>query len=167
MKRIYHHYLQWEEFHAGMWRKESKQLEEILFNRAVEFTGDAKLYGSFMLKVLDAWPISCEHNLTDTGMNRKAWIGHAACCLAIKCPEHVTRRAWGYLSQEQQDDANEMARLAIKEWEKRHAAKNPKIHRSMGEARLRGRDTGFSRREVGELVQGSLIPHDLPCNSSQ
>jgi hypothetical protein len=56
--------------------------------------------------------------LTDISQNRRAWIGHAACCMAIKCPEYITRSAWGYLTKEQQDLANAEADRAIAWWER-------------------------------------------------
>ncbi len=121
MKRIWHHYQKWEEYHAGMWGNVSAQDSLKLLADAIKFTGDADLYGSFMRRVIKEWPISCEHNLTETGQNRKAWIGHAAACLAIKCPEHITREAWGHLSQDQQDRANDKAQEAIEAWESAHA----------------------------------------------
>lgn len=118
MKRIYHHYKKWEEVPAGMWESVPSSEARSLLKKAVEFTGNAKLYGSYMRRVINEWPISCEHNLTDVSQNRKAWIGHAATALAIGCPEHITRQAWGFLNQTQQDDANAEAADAIRLWEK-------------------------------------------------
>lgn len=87
--------------------------------QAIEFTGNAELYGHWMMQVIHLWPFACEHNLTDLSQNRRAWIGHAAVQLAIKCPEHVTRSAWGYLTKEQKDLANAAADKAIEFWEGR------------------------------------------------
>jgi len=123
MKKIYHHFRDCEEYGAGMWRHVFGEEKEILFNKAVLFTGNAELYGSWMLKVIDQWPKSCEHNLTNSSMNKQAWIGHAACCLAIGCPEDVTRLAWRELTQKQQDDANKKADYAISVWEKQYMEK--------------------------------------------
>lgn len=119
MKRIYHNYLKWEEHHAGMWGKVSKEIADTMLIKAIEFTGDDQLYGSFMMRVINEWPVSCEHNLTDRSMNRQAWIGHAACCLALGIPEHITRLAWHHLTQEQQDKANNQATKAILAWEQK------------------------------------------------
>lgn len=85
-------------------------------DRAIEFTGDHKLYGSFMLRVVREWPISCENALTDERLSKKAWIGHAACALAFGCPEDIVRQAWGYLSDEQRLLANREAERAIRLW---------------------------------------------------
>ena len=108
----------WEEYHNGMWRQPSVAETEALLPMAIQFTGDHRLYGKWMLKVLTAWPVSAEHNLTNISINRKAWIGHAACCLATGIPEVVTRKAWGELTQRQQDKANDMARKAIAHFER-------------------------------------------------
>lgn len=116
IKRVCHHYSKWEDWKAGMWRRISKIEREKMLPAAINFTGDHKLYGQYMVEVTEKWKIACEHNLTDFSINQKAWIGHAACCLAIHCPEIVTRMAWWHLSEEQRVRANKMAVKAIKFW---------------------------------------------------
>ena len=117
MKRIYHHYTLWEEYKYGMWKTfHGQELDNFLII-AIEFTGNHLLYGYWMKEVIRLWEYSCEHNLSDNSINRQAWIGHAACCLALGCPEHVTRLAWHSLSDNQQILANLQATEAIKEWE--------------------------------------------------
>jgi hypothetical protein len=118
LTKIFHPYHLWEDFQNGMWRILEKTQEEAFLKNAIEFTGNHKLYGEWMLKVVNSWKFSCEHNLTNTSMNRRAWVGHAAACMAIDCPEYITRRAWWNLSKEQQDLANAQADEAIKIWEK-------------------------------------------------
>jgi hypothetical protein len=136
MKKIWHPYTAWEDWQNGMWRIAKPGTRTRLLRKAIEFTGNAKLYGSFMRRVIHEWPIACEHHLTDQNINRKAWIGHAATCLAIQCPEDITRQAWGYLSKQQQDDANLEAELAIEEWERQHEAKNSKLYSQVEKAGL-------------------------------
>jgi hypothetical protein len=78
-----------------------------------------------MQRVIREWPKACEHNLTAVAMNRQAWIGHAATAMALDgCPETITRQAWGRLTQEQQDAANEQAQKAIDQWINWHEAKD-------------------------------------------
>lgn len=122
MKRIWHHFEKWEE--ALMWDATPSEDRVELLAQAIKFTGNAKLYGEWMLKVLDQWPVSCEQNLSNISANRRAWIGHAASYLAVKATEDVTREAWGHLTQEQQDEANGMADEAIREWHRRQRANN-------------------------------------------
>lgn len=113
-KRVYHPFDKWEEVPHGMWSPvEDKKL---WLEKAIVFTGNYKLYGSYMLRVISEWPISCENALTDNNLNKKAWVGHAACALGIGCPEHITREAWGYLTYEQQLLANKEADRAIWLW---------------------------------------------------
>ena len=113
-KRVYHPFDKWEEVAHGMWSPvEDKKL---WLEKAIVFTGNYKLYGSYMLRVIKEWPISCENALTDNNLNKKAWVGHAACALAIGCPEHITREAWGHLAYEQQFLANKEADRAIWIW---------------------------------------------------
>lgn len=131
LTKVWHHYKNWEDFSAGLWRSVSGAERVKLLKLAINFTGDAKLYGSYMQKVIRIWPISCEQNLTDQNINRRAWIGHAACCLAIGSPDDVTRSAWGYLTPTQQDEANAEADRAISDWEQEHARKNRAVHREV------------------------------------
>ena len=108
---------------------------------AFEFTGDAKLYGSYMQRVIREWPVSCENALTDYFLNRKAWIGHAAVALALQIPEDITRAAWAKLTSEQQLLANKEASRAIQAWEYTYI-KDRKLYQDMGKPLLFGWDTG-------------------------
>lgn len=115
IERVWRPYTEWEELHHNMWGEvhDSKMMLEC----AIAFTGDAVLYGGYMQRVIREWPASCENALTDLHLNRKAWIGHAAAALALNCPEDITRKAWGKLSDEQQHLANLEAVRAIQSWE--------------------------------------------------
>jgi hypothetical protein len=118
ISRVYYPYYIWEDWKYGMWRDISDQKERDRYLKlAIKFTGNTKLYGFWMLKVIDQWPFACFHNLSNLSINRQAWIGHSACCLAIGCPEDITRLAWHHLTQQQQDNANLQADIAIAEWE--------------------------------------------------
>ncbi len=120
MKQVYHHYSKWEDFKNGMWNKVSQQEEDEMLKIAIDFTGDYKLYGKAMLRVIKEWPLTCEHNLTDNAINQRAFIGHCAVCLELGIPEYITRMAWHHLSQEQQDLANNEATVAITQWKKEY-----------------------------------------------
>lgn len=117
--RIYHPYWMWEEVKYNMWGAVSNKFE--MLEWAIEFTGDANLYGDWMMKVVSDWPMSCQHNLSNSTQNRKAWIGHAACAYANKCPEDIVRKAWSHLTEQQQIDANAKAQEAIEHWENNYA----------------------------------------------
>tara|TARA_R110000751_G_scaffold232323_1_gene333420 strand:+ start:35 stop:424 length:390 start_codon:yes stop_codon:yes gene_type:complete len=117
IERIYHPYWMWEEVAYNMWGVADNKHEQLSW--AIDFTGDHNLYGSWMIKVINDWSFSCEHNLSNRTQNRQAWIGHAACAYANKCPEDIVRKAWSYLTKEQQDLANNQADKVISEWERR------------------------------------------------
>jgi hypothetical protein len=120
LKRIYRHYELWEDYKNGMWRKDTKDYDEGMLQEVIEFTGNHVEYGNAMLRVIKEWAVSCEHNLTNLSINRKAWIGHAACCLERGYPEYLVRQAWGMLTEQQRVDANNRAEYAIKQWETEH-----------------------------------------------
>lgn len=110
---VWHPWWAWEEIPANMWGDVTHR--KTWLQIAIAFTGNAELYGEWMLKVAREWKHSCEHNLTKPG-DKRPWMGHAAVALAIGCPEDVVREAWGYLSQQQQDAANKKAAEAIEHW---------------------------------------------------
>lgn len=116
MKQIYHPYWLWEDFNNGMWRKESKLYELNTFDDIVEFTGNHVEYGIAMMEVIERWPYTMEHNLTNSSINHRAFIGHSACSYKFDWPEYLVRKAWKHLSKEQQDLANDEAEKAFKLW---------------------------------------------------
>jgi len=126
VKRVYRPFTEWEEIEHNMWG--CVQDKKLWLKKAIKFTSDHKLYGRFMMRVVNEWPVSCENALTDMTLNRKAWVGHAAAALAIGCPEDITRQAWGMLTDEQQLLANKKADRAIRVWEYNYYVKNNDIH---------------------------------------
>ena len=102
-----------EEVPHNMWGDAShrKTWREI----AAAFTGNAELYGEWMMRVAKEWQNSCMHNLTKAG-DKRAWMGHAAVAMALRCPEDIVREAWADLSDEQREKANKKATDAIKHW---------------------------------------------------
>jgi len=117
--RIFHPYWLWEEIDANMWGDVADRKSAL--KKAIAFTGDHVKYGRFMLRVVSEWKYSCENALTDYSLNRRAWVGHAACALALGIPEDITRAAWGELTDEQRLLANNQANRAIQHWENNHA----------------------------------------------
>lgn len=114
LERVYHPIALWEEMGFNMWGTVSDRPYWV--QKAFEFTSDHRLYGSWMRRVISDWSVSCENALTDMNLNRKAWVGHAACAYAIQCPEDIVREAWGRLADEQQLLANREAERAIAAW---------------------------------------------------
>lgn len=118
---IWHPWWLLEEVKHNMWGDVTRR--KTWLQIAIAFTGDAELYGHWMMRVIKEWPNSCEHNLSKSG-DKRAWIGHAAVALAIGCPEDIVREAWGNLSESQQTEANAKASYAIEQWRAEHAKEN-------------------------------------------
>ena len=118
--RVYHQYDRWEELQHGMWSEPVNKKEQQVM--AINLMSDQKLFGHYMERVTNEWFISCENALTDENLNKKAWLGQAACALALRIPESITRLAWGKLTYEQQFLANKQAEQFILSWSNRYAA---------------------------------------------
>lgn len=69
-----------------------------------------------MRMVVEKWPIASEFNLSNAEINRRAWMGQAACSIYAGIHEDETREAWGLLTVEQRTQANAIATRVIKEW---------------------------------------------------
>jgi hypothetical protein len=100
-----------------MWRKVPKEQEPMLLKLAIEFTGNHVQYAKAMYEVIKTWKYSCEHFLTNKTINRKAWLGHAACSFKHNLPEYIVREAWGKLTDEQRILANLQAEKTIIHYE--------------------------------------------------
>jgi len=127
--RVYHPVSAWEEVLFNMWGEAT--CNKTAMEQAIGLTSDHKEYGGYMMRVVKEWPVSCENALTDNSLNKRAWVGHAACALAINCPEDITRKAWGFLTDGQQLLANKAADRAICWWSLNYA-KSKNILSEMG-----------------------------------
>lgn len=127
---MFHPYYEWEEVGANMWGTVDDRRGFML--SAIQFTGDHKRYGAYMMRVIEEWPISCENALTDPYLNHRAWVGHAACALAFGCPEDIVRAAWAHLTDEQKLLANKEADRAISAWWE-HREQGPGVDGNMGQ----------------------------------
>ena len=127
MQRIFHHYSLWEDYHAGMY-DESKDGRAERVQRAAEILGTPAVCREAMEKVIAEWPISTEYNLSNLEINRKAWLGQAACCCYAGIHEDETREAWGIMTDPQRAEANRIAADIIRKWQKeRERAEDPQM----------------------------------------
>lgn len=67
----------------------------------------------YMMRVVEEWKYSCEHNLTNESMNKIAYIGQAACCIYGGVPSTVTMEIWSTLPQNVRDRSDEIAKETI------------------------------------------------------
>ena len=133
LTRAYHPWYRWEEIDHNMWGEVSNR--QAALELAIAFTSDHREYGKYMRLVTKQWPISCENALTDSYINQRAWIGHAACALAHKIPEDIVRDAWRHLTSEQQLLANQEASRAIQSWQHDYQ-QNTGVRHNVGETLL-------------------------------
>lgn len=118
MTRVYYHYEQLEEYHAGMWRITRGDTRKQHMQNSATLMKDEKAFEAAMVEALQSWPRSCEHNLTADAINKIAWLGHAGCCIGVGSPEEATRAAWHALNKSEQDKANAAAARALATWKK-------------------------------------------------
>lgn len=154
LKRVWVPIESWEELQWNMWGEVSNRQRYL--ERAVIFTGNHRLYGRYMNRVVQEWPNSCLNALTDQSLNRRAWIGHAACALALHCPEDVTRQAWGVLNHEQRLLANRAADRAIQSWEMRYQ-QGQRVRENLDAQVLSRRHTRGSAPQGGPVRQGTIL----------
>lgn len=123
MERVYHHYTEWEDFKAGFYSDYTKsELNDLNLSCRFVFSSPEKTE-IWMRNVLIHWPKSCEHNLTNTNMNRVAWLGQAACCYYGGVPSKATMFLWKFLKEAVQRRSDKVAIKLIKEWEQERKLK--------------------------------------------
>lgn len=118
MERIYRHYMEWEDYHNGLYKTDQIENIDNLIDSCANLLKNCNEFYSVMLKVVKDWRKSAEVNLTNISRNRQAWLGQSSCCYKYKAPEYVTKLAWRTLTKDQQDKANITADRMIYEWEK-------------------------------------------------
>lgn len=115
MQRIFHHFSKWEDYHHGMY-DESKDGRKERVNKAAYILGNPQICREAMEQVISEWTIATEYNLSNAEINRKAWLGQAACSVYGNVHEDETREAWGHLTEQQRITANAIANDIIKKW---------------------------------------------------
>lgn len=117
MKRIYHTWDQWECYPAGFY--ENKPPGDMTADEArqeyANFLGDIPRFTEAMHGVVENWPNSCEHYLSNERMNRIAWLGQSACCYATGIPS-AYRGGYNLLPEDARVRADEAALEVLNAW---------------------------------------------------
>ena len=116
IEQKFYHYEKWEDYQSGMY-DELKEGRTSRIELAQLLLKNEKLCEKWMREVTKRWKVACEQNFTNPQINRKAWLGQAACCLYAGVKENETREAWWLLTEEQRNIANNIAEIVIKDWE--------------------------------------------------
>lgn len=114
--RIFHTFDKWECHKAGFYASKFEGLsKDECEEEYAKFLSDNDRFSQAMGGVISEWKHSCEHYLTNSAMNRIAWMGQAAMCYATGIPS-VFCAGFNKLSIEQQNTANELALIYINKW---------------------------------------------------
>lgn len=115
--RIFHEWQDWECFPSGFYSDKppsGMDVEqcEIAYSK---FLADIPRFEKALIKLISEWKNSCEHYLTNSKMNRIAWLGQASMCIDSGIP---SRFCGGYnlLTEEQQKDADLKALEYLNIW---------------------------------------------------
>ena len=115
MKRIYHPWHKWECFKAGFYDTTCALSTDDAKRAYAEFLADIPRFTAAMQRVVEEWPISCEHFLTNQDINRIAWLGQSSMCIETGIPARF-RGGFKLLSSDQQREANAAAAIALESW---------------------------------------------------
>lgn len=114
--RIFHTYDKWECHKAGFYASSKPGWTAAQCKEAYrDFLANIPRFSEALALVIREWKHSCEHYLTNSSMNRIAWLGQAAACYAMGIPSEF-RGGFYLLTKEQQLAANEAALAALNEW---------------------------------------------------
>jgi len=117
MERIYHRYEYWECYKNGFFKNISGAEKNILSEKVLELFNNSEKTEMYMRRVINEWVYSCEHNLTNLGLNRVAWLGQSACCIYAKIPYSITMQNWRFVDEDKKAIACQIAEKLIKGYE--------------------------------------------------
>jgi lysine/ornithine N-monooxygenase len=139
--RVYKPYHVWEDWINGMWRTVTKDEYDSYLKWAIQFTGDHVKYGESMGLVIKEWENTMLHNLTNQSINKRAFLGHCACCFNSGCPEYIVRDAWKLLSDMQRLQADDIAQKHIDNWMNEYKTNSTGLCKNLGRQMLLEWDT--------------------------
>lgn len=114
--RIFHTYEKWECYKAGLYNTTKEGMNRQQCEQAYcDFLADLPRFEKTLNKVITEWKNSCEHYLSNSAMNRIAWLGQASMCCETGVPS-VFCGGFNLLSKDQQTQANEMALKYLNIW---------------------------------------------------
>lgn len=85
-----------------------------------DFLADLPRFEYALNRVLSEWPISCEHFLSNTSVNRIAWLGQSSMCIATGIPA-CFRAGFSALDERGQAAANQLAERYLGIWQARQS----------------------------------------------
>ena len=84
-------------------------------HRYATFLGNVVGFAQGMQRVMEEWPVSCEHFLSNDRINRIAWLGQSAMCIQTGVPASF-RAGFQLLLKQKQREANAIADIYLRWW---------------------------------------------------
>jgi hypothetical protein len=116
VRQVFFHYSDLEEHRHGLWRSTPVDEREGYIEASAELMRNPAAFRAAMERVLTEWPNSAMAAMTTPGLNQRAYMGHAGCCINHQSPEDLTRLGWHRLTELEQDLANAAADEVIAQW---------------------------------------------------
>lgn len=118
-ERIFHEYTEWECYKANFYGDHPPEgmTEEDCEQTYAEILRNPRKFSSILKKVIDEWPCSCEHYLTNDRMNRIAWLGQASLAYEYGIPSRF-RGGYNLLSDDEKLKADQTALKWLNQWRK-------------------------------------------------
>lgn len=117
MNRIFHPWDKWECYRAGFYNercldgKSTEEAEHVYRG----LLSDIRLFEKALFNVINDWVYSCEHYLTNEGMNRVAWLGQASLAYKYNIPSKF-RKGYFLLDDKQKVNADKTALKYLNIW---------------------------------------------------
>lgn len=114
--RVFHTYDKWECNKAGFYASRKQGMTKTECEQFyATFLSDTNRFSKALEGVTSEWKNSCEHYLTNSALNRIAWLGQAAVCYESGIPSCFCS-GFNLLSEGQQQLANETALIYLNSW---------------------------------------------------
>jgi len=123
IKQEFHHYTKWEDFNNGLFDSVCARYDEKM-KMSADLLSDQEQFFSVGVEMCKEWEYASEQNLTDTSMNRRAWLGQATCCFNHGAPDYATKDAWWTLSEKTRKEANATADKILADWQSKQVMKD-------------------------------------------
>lgn len=134
--RIFHTHDKWECHKAGFYNNFPKEgMTKAECEEAYrDFLSDIPRFEAALERVISEWKHSCEHYLTNSAMNRIAWLGQASACYAMGIPS-AFRSGFFLLTNEQQTAANEAALRYLNKWLEENGRESVTLDQGLSDGR--------------------------------
>ena len=114
--RIFHTYDKWECVKYGFYESQhAKWTATQCEYKYAEMLRNIPVFEETLQQVISEWKHSCEHNLTNSALNRIAWLGQASLARRYQIPSKY-RSGYQLLSDAEKDAANESALKYLNIW---------------------------------------------------